>query len=260
MYIVTIIIVCFLFLFISLRNKDGVPVSRKRKPEVIGAIGEKAIANRLDGLPEEYDIFNDVMIEHGSSTTQIDHIVVSVYGIFVIETKNMHGRVYGSVNSEYWSQYLPETYYRNREYRFRNPFWQNEGHIKALRRVLGDYSVPIHGIVVFPNEAELNVNNDGSLLHRNELLSYILSFQDKLMDDETAGKYSALIGAANVTDEGKRAAHLDNVNRSREYRNNLVSSGRCPKCGGMLVERHGQYGRFLGCSNYPQCKYILNKQ
>ena len=257
MSVVIVTIVCLVFLFLALKNRGGVSVPWKRKPEVIGAAGEKAIANRLDGLPEGYDLFNDVMFEHGGTTTQIDHIVVSVYGIFVIETKNMHGRVYGSANAEYWSQYLPETRYRNKEYRFRNPFWQNEGHIKALRRVLGDNGVPVHGVVVFPNETEFNVNNDGSLLHRNELLSYILSFQEKVMDDGTAGKYSALIGAANVTEEEKRAAHLESVNRSREYRNSLVSSGRCPKCGGQLVERYGRYGRFMGCCNYPECKYIL---
>ena len=31
---------------------------------------------------------------------------------------------------------------------------------------------------------------------------------------------------------------------------------KCPKCGGRLVSRKGPYGSFLGCSNYPTCKYI----
>lgn len=29
----------------------------------------------------------------------------------------------------------------------------------------------------------------------------------------------------------------------------------CPKCGGKLVERSSDYGLFIGCSNYPKCKY-----
>lgn len=80
MSLVIVTIVCLVFLFIALKNRGGVSVPWKRKPEVIGAAGEKAIANRLDGLPEGYDLFNDVMFEHGGTTTQIDHIVVSVYG------------------------------------------------------------------------------------------------------------------------------------------------------------------------------------
>lgn len=257
MEILIVILICLVLLLIGLRNRGGIPVPWKRTSDVIGAVGEKAVANRLDCLPEGYNVFNDVLFEHHGSTTQIDHIVVSVYGIFVVETKNMHGRIYGSIHSEYWSQYLPETRYRNREYRFRNPSWQNEGHIKALRRVLEDNKIPIYGIVVFPNEAELNVNNDGSLLHRKELNSYILSFQEKVMDDETEQKYSALIGAANVTDENVRAGHIQNVRDNIERRNSLVSEGRCPRCGGVLVERRGRYGAFTGCSNYPKCKYVL---
>ena len=258
MDVVVIILLLLVVVFIMVRRHGGYSFLWKRSADAIGAAGERAIANRLDGLPEGYDIFNDVLFEQNGTTVQIDHIVVSVYGIFVIETKNMHGRVYGGVNSEYWSQYLPETRYKNREYQFRNPFWQNDGHIKALRRVIEDANVPVYGIVVFPNETELNINHNDTLLHRNELLSYILSFGDKVMDDETANMYSALIGAANVTDEKMRSGHLDNVSRSKQYRDELVRSGRCPKCGGDLVERQGRYGRFLGCSNYPRCRYIMN--
>jgi hypothetical protein len=31
--------------------------------------------------------------------------------------------------------------------------------------------------------------------------------------------------------------------------------GFCPECGGKLVERTGKYGDFVGCDNYPECKY-----
>ena len=33
---------------------------------------------------------------------------------------------------------------------------------------------------------------------------------------------------------------------------------RCPRCGGMLVERNGKYGKFLGCEHYPKCLYTRN--
>ena len=61
-------------------------------PDVKGFIGEKTVASELDRLPsEEYRILNDVLISFGSGSSQIDHIVISIYGIFVIETKNYKG-------------------------------------------------------------------------------------------------------------------------------------------------------------------------
>jgi DNA topoisomerase-1 len=36
----------------------------------------------------------------------------------------------------------------------------------------------------------------------------------------------------------------------------------CPQCGNPLLYRHGRYGKFIGCSNFPKCRYteqILHK-
>ena len=54
--------------------------------------------------PNKYRIISDVIFKSGDGTTQIDHIVVSEYGIFVIETKNMKGWIFGSKDSEMWTQ------------------------------------------------------------------------------------------------------------------------------------------------------------
>ena len=63
--------------------------------ENIGKAGEKRVARKLDWLPKEYIILNDIMLPTQYGTTQIDHIVVSPYGIFVIETKNYKGWIFG---------------------------------------------------------------------------------------------------------------------------------------------------------------------
>ena len=34
----------------------------------------------------------------------------------------------------------------------------------------------------------------------------------------------------------------------------------CPLCGSSLVVRHGRYGEFVACSNYPNCKYIKKEK
>ena len=115
----------------------------------------------------------------------------------------------------------------------------------------------MYGIVVFPNQAELNIPDDLPVIHRRDILLYILSFEEKVIDEETANKISQLIISANVNCEEKREEHLENVYRRKDERDELVLSGRCPKCGGELIERYGRYGRFLGCKNYPNCRYIL---
>lgn len=63
-----------------------------------GAIGEFVTnrAARKDLNKDVYRIFHDVTLPAGNGTTQIDHIIVSIYGIFVLETKNMTGWIFGS--------------------------------------------------------------------------------------------------------------------------------------------------------------------
>ena len=34
-----------------------------------------------------------------------------------------------------------------------------------------------------------------------------------------------------------------------------TGDGICPKCGGKLIMRDGKYGKFIGCSNFPKCRY-----
>ena len=91
------------------------------KPKINGIIGEKVVASKLSKLPEQqYKILNDIMLRTNYGTTQIDHIVISVYGIFVIETKNYKGWITGTEYGEYWTKNM-----YGKKYTFRNPIKQN---------------------------------------------------------------------------------------------------------------------------------------
>lgn len=80
------------------------------RAEAIGDYGEKRVSSFLEDLDcEDYRVYNDLLIRNGNYTTQVDHIVISRYGVFVLETKNVHGKVYGGGNAEFWKQYLPDT-------------------------------------------------------------------------------------------------------------------------------------------------------
>jgi len=238
--------------------------NRRTWAERIGENGERAVSSYLTDLEcEEYQVFNDLLLREGNYTAQIDHIILSRYGVFVIETKNVHGKVYGSGNAEFWKQYLPDRGYKRygstQEHQLRNPLWQNADHIKSLRRLVFNRDIPILGIVVFPYETSLYVTAELPVLKMWQVVPYIKQYRDKVLTMEQVNFYRRRLLEAISTTESDRKRHLDNVNRNKERRDAAVASGRCPRCGGNLVLRTGRYGRFYGCSSYPRCSYILNK-
>ena len=66
-----------------------------RSPKMKGMIGESSVRHKLSKLdPKEYTVLHDLMIQRpDEKTSQIDHVVISRYGVFVIETKNYSGCV-----------------------------------------------------------------------------------------------------------------------------------------------------------------------
>ena len=63
-------------------------VIKVMKPKIKGFIGEYMVSTKLSFLSGEYHVFDDVYLENNGFSTQIDHVIISPYGIFVIETKN----------------------------------------------------------------------------------------------------------------------------------------------------------------------------
>ena len=238
------------------------PVIWQDSPEQIGKQGESAVAWRLNRLPEDrYSVLNDILLVSNNNSTQIDYIVVSQYGIFVIETKNIHGKVYGSENAEYWTQYLPDWGYKRfgatQEHKLRNPIWQNNGHVKAVRRLLSNPNVPIFGIVAFPNETDLYVHCEYPVRYWHDVVPFIESHTELCLGSDEVESITELIRSYNHLGKEARFSHIANVKGNEARRDAMVSSGKCPQCGGQLVLKNGRYGQFWGCSNYPQCKYIL---
>lgn len=226
----------------------------------IGDRGEKKVSSYLSDLPfDDYRVYNDLLLCNGKYTTQIDHIIISRYGVFVIETKNLHGKIYGSGNAEFWKQYLPDIGYKRygftQEHQLRNPIWQNEGHINTLRRLVFDNDIPIYGIVVFPVGTELYVTAEQPVLKMWGMVPYIKQYKKEVLSSSQMDFYRRRLLEFISTSESDREEHLRNVSRNIERRDNAVANGKCPRCGGNLVLRKGKYGGFYGCSNYPKCRY-----
>ncbi len=102
----------------------------------------------MSTLGPNYSIFHDIYVR---GTTQVDHVVTSPYGIFVIETKHYDGWKFGEEEQRYWTQVI----YKRKEKMF-NPIWQNYGHVQALRNYIGiKDSEYIHSIIAFSSNSTL---------------------------------------------------------------------------------------------------------
>lgn len=126
------------------------------RPKVTGNLGESLVDGCLRKFRgNDFARAKDVMLPTRNGTSQIDNILVSRQGIFVIETKNYAGAVKGSESSSKWVHISPGKYKTTRE--FYNPIWQNEGHIRALRSLLGRSfpNISYHNIVVFSDNCKV---------------------------------------------------------------------------------------------------------
>jgi hypothetical protein len=100
----------------------------------------------------DYHLMNHITLQVSDGTTQIDHILISRFGVFVIETKHYSGWIFGNAKHAVWTQ----VQFR-RKLKFRNPTFQNLRHVRAVQDLL-DFLPPgiIQSVVVFTGEAEFN--------------------------------------------------------------------------------------------------------
>jgi restriction system protein len=118
-----------------------------------------------------------------TDTTHIDHILVSKYGLFVVETKNYKGWIFGSEKQAHWTQKLYK-----KSYRFQNPLRQNYKHQKALQSLLEIPLDKIHSVISFMGEATFKTPMPKNLTRGGGYVGYIKSFQDVVFsDDEVRG-------------------------------------------------------------------------
>lgn len=220
-------------------------------PKFRGFMGEFWVKLELGKLPKDkYFVLNDIMIKDDKGTHQIDHLVLSEFGIFVIEMKNYYGLIKGKEYDNKWCQHLGKT----RNY-FINPIHQNYGHIKSLSNLLKLDEKYFISIICFSNQAKVDVKCNSIVTQVDCLKNEILKFKDSFVDGDVK-ELANVIASNNIIDKNLRKQHVKDIhikiNHVEQLENNMI----CPKCGNKLLERNGKYGRFIGCSNYPRCKYI----
>lgn len=133
--------------------------------------GEAKVSRALKGRfgPPDYHLLNHVTLSTSGDSTQIDHILVSRFGVFVIETKDLGGWIFGDASSASWTQVLFKA-----KFRFQNPIHQNYKHVCAVRDLLS-FLPPsaIHSAVVFTGRATFKTPVPPGVFELDDLVAHI---------------------------------------------------------------------------------------
>lgn len=139
------------FVYISFALVIGFALGRFRARAIQNqgeALLSHAVSTNFSG--PDYHLMNHVTLPLEKGTTQIDHILVSRFGVFVIETKDYKGWIFANASHPRWTQVIFK-----RKFKFQNPIFQNQLHVRAVRELL-DFLPPetVQSVVVFTGEAE----------------------------------------------------------------------------------------------------------
>lgn len=220
-------------------------------PRFTGWFGEiKTVFAQKLFLPSEYVDLNNVTITTPRGTTQIDHVIVSRYGMFVVETKNMSGWIFGSEDAPFWTKIN-----RGNKLKFQNPLHQNEGHIRALSNLVRIPPERVYSVVVFRGDCSLKTQLPPNVLTRG-YIAYVKSKRQVFFTEAEVKRIVEAIKAGRLPKT--RATHLKHVDHLRQR---FGSTTTCGRCGSPLVLRTARSGsnagnQFLGCSRYPSCRYV----
>ena len=141
--------------------------------------GEALVANALQRhfKTQDYHLLNHITLRHRGVTTQVDHILVSRFGVFVIETKDYTGWIFANAEQATWTQVT-----LNDKFKFQNPIHQNYLHVKAVQELL-DF-VPtsaIQSAVVFTGDAEFKTEMPSGVYKLPKLIQYLRGCTEEVL-------------------------------------------------------------------------------
>lgn len=243
-----LVVAVIIFLIVWLKKGNHKKQAQKR-----GVEGERKVARKLSKCDTKTSrLLNDVVfLDEKGESYQIDHIFINENGIWIIETKNWAGRIYGTDEQKEWTQVLAYGKEKNRMY---SPVKQNLTHAFKVQKILKG-RVPILPLVVFVSADISNVKS-GYVCDIDNLPRMVRrNYGFHLTPQEIEQYYQTL-----VYYQSQCCISSEEHSRKREQKQKGLKRGICPNCSGKLVERVGQNGAFYGCSNYPKCHFTIKKQ
>lgn len=203
----------------------------------------------------DYHLIKNVTLPTDDGTTQIDHIIVSKYGIFVIETKNMKGWIFGSKNQKQWTQQI----FKHKS-RFQNPLHQNYKHIKTLEACLKKNSDSIFSVIIFIGDSTFKTKMPENVRFAREGIEYIKSKTSIVLNVEEVTDIIEKVESGRL-ERGFKTNH-QHIKHVREIIEKKSNTQSCSKCGAEMVLRKASKSNhagneFWGCCTYPKCSNVM---
>lgn len=285
LFVIAIAVIVYLIASTQYEQTDYSSATQKSLLSVLfdkGCYGEYLTYKCLKRYESDGALFlyNCYLPKNKEQTTEVDVMMIHRTGIYVFESKNYSGWIFGSEYSKTWTQTLPSGRKVHKEH-FLNPIMQNKLHINCLKKQIGE-NYPIHSVIVFSERCTLKkveVTSSGIYVtKRNNVLGTvndIVRCQGELLSqDQVKYLYAKLYPFTQVSENIKKK-HIEDITEGHSYEsvnmvgqinNTFLSNDEsviCPKCGGKLVVRTSKRGvhagsRFYGCGNYPKCRYTMN--
>lgn len=231
-----------------------------KSPWFKGVVGEFIVNLSAKFLldKEKYHLIKNVTLPTEGGSTQIDHLFVSEFGVFVVETKNMKGWIFGDPNQKTWTQKI----YKHSN-KFQNPLHQNYKHVKTLESLLGLNDRQVHSVIVFVGGSTFKTEMPENVTYGGGYARYIKSKTSPVLSK------SKTIEIVNQIEQGRLTPSFKTNREQVRHVNNIVAEKEngnvpcCPKCGSAMVLRESKKGqnsgkKFWGCTRFPQCRGIMN--
>lgn len=168
-------------------------------------------------------LFNIYLPKINNETAEIDLLLICTKGLFVFESKNYSGWIFGNEAHKTWTQTLPAGRGRSHKERFYNPITQNASHIKHLKRIVGA-DIPMQSVIVFSDRCTLKDitvrSSNVSVIKRNDAASVIAGICERLQGGdltqmEMSNIYNKLYPYTQV-DYAVKAQHVENVQKYKD--------------------------------------------
>ncbi|EOT40735.1 nuclease-related domain-containing protein [Enterococcus columbae] len=186
-----------------------------------GLWGEYRIFNTLESYARPYYILTNLYLPRkDNTTTEIDLIFINETGLFVIESKNYAGWIYGDEKQKYWTQ----VFSKQQKFRFFNPIWQNAAHLNALKEQLpNEYKERLYSFIVFNNKCELkNVHLTSAnltVIKRKQLKEKIKHFQYKnrqTLTETQINQIACSLQPFTHPEQKIKEAHIERIKKKKQ--------------------------------------------
>lgn len=231
--------------------------------EITGSFGEWLAKTYAKTIPGAL-VINDVLVDGDDGyTSQIDMIIVGGKGIYVIEIKMYtDAKIYGDMKRSKWSYYN-----HGNKYEIYSPVSQNKKHVEYVKKFLRDFGdIPVFSIITMVCD-DFKISGDRientivcNSLPAMERALYTVSENMPIVFDENQQKkiFEYIKNNQHIGKDARRE-HKERVIRYKQELNEMKNVKICPYCKTEMLLRKGKNGEFYGCSNFPKCRYTLNK-